>query len=51
MVELGDVSGKQPSSSMWSSSGRGVLEGVVQMEGMGVFSRPVLGSIDGIVAA
>lgn len=49
--DLFDMSAEQPSSSMWSSNGRGVHEGVVQMEGTGVFSNSVLGSVDGIVAA
>lgn len=51
MVELDDVNTEQPSSSMWSSSGRGVQGGLVQMEGTRVFSKPVLDSIDGTVAA
>lgn len=44
--ELLDLSAEQPSSSMWSSKGR-----EVQMEATAVFSKALLGSVDGIVGA
>lgn len=38
--------GQQPSSSMWSSRGSGVEEGVVYPEGVGVETEPKLARTD-----
>lgn len=36
-----DVVAEQPSSSIWSSNGRGVQEGVVSLEGRTLSTEPI----------